>query len=164
LTRKTVAQEVVHILSALFSRFDRLCDAAGVTKIKTIGDAYMVAAGLPEPMDDHVAVTADLALSMQQEAALLTTELREPLSLRVGMHTGALVAGVVGTRRLAYDLWGDTVNVAAHMESSSVAGSIQVSRSVYERLKDRYLFERRGEFYVRGAGQIETYLLKGRRR
>jgi adenylate cyclase len=155
--------QIVELLGLVFGAFDRLAEERGVEKIKTIGDAYMAAAGLPEPRPDHAAAIADLALAMQQEIVRLPTGLRQPLSLRIGIHTGPVVAGVIGPRRPAYDLWGDTVNTAAQMESLGLAGCIQVTAATHQRLAGAYLFEPRGVFYVKGQGEVELHLLKGRR-
>jgi class 3 adenylate cyclase len=156
---------VVELLNRYFSAFDRLADRLGVEKVKTIGDTYVAVAGVPAPRPDHAEAVAELALSMQQAAARIDpgAGTGEPLSLRVGINTGPVVAGVIGTRKYAYDLWGRTVNIASQMESLGLQGSIQVTAATYERLKDKYLFEERGAFYVRDGGEVETYLLRGRR-
>jgi class 3 adenylate cyclase len=104
-----------------------------------------------------------MALAMQQEIVRLNTGLREPFSLRIGIAAGPVVAGVIGTTKFAFDVWGQTVDAAAQMEAFGLAGAIQVTADVYHRLRDRYLFEERGSFYVEGIGEIETYLLKGKR-
>ena len=159
------APAVVELLNRYFSAFDALAERHGVEKVKTIGDTYMAVAGLPEPRPDHAEAIADMALSMQQATAGIDTGsgAGDRLSLRVGVHTGPVVAGVIGTRRFAYDLWGQTVSVAGQMETFGLAGSIQVTATTYERLKDKYLFEERGAFYLNGGGEIETYLLRGRK-
>lgn len=164
LTRGTPPAAVVSVLGEVFATFDALCASRGVTKVKTVGDAYVAVAGLPEPRADHAAAAADLALAMQQAVAGLRTGLKVPLSLRVGMHSGPVVAGVIGTARLAYDVWGETVSVAAQMEQFGIGGTIQVTTQVRDVLRDDFLLEERGAFYVKGVGEIETYLLKGRRR
>ena len=155
--------EVVGLLDRIFSAFDRLAERYGVEKVKTIGDAYMLAGGLPQPRPDHAEAVADMALAMQQEIVRLNTGLREPFSLRIGIAAGPVVAGVIGTTKFAFDVWGQTVDAAAQMEAFGLAGAIQVTADVYHRLRDRYLFEERGSFYVEGIGEIETYLLKGKR-
>jgi class 3 adenylate cyclase len=131
--------------------------------VKTIGDAYMAVAGLSGGMKDHATAVAELALAIQREVSTVVSGCGEPFSVRVGVNTGPVVAGVVGVRRLAYDVWGPTVNIANEMESSGVPGGIQVTEATYLRLKDRYTFEQRGEYYVRGVGDVNTYLLKWRR-
>lgn len=155
--------KVVELLNAVFSAFDRLAQQHGLEKIKTIGDAYMVAGGIPVPRLDHAEATAALALSMQREMARFESPRGEHFSLRIGINTGPVVAGVIGTTRRAYDLWGQTVNTASQMESYGLPGCIQVTEATYERLRDTYFFEDRGEFYVKGAGDVRTYLLKGRK-
>jgi len=156
-------EEVVSLLAEIFSAFDRLADQFGVEKIKTIGEAYMAAGGVPIPQEDHTEVVADMALAMQKEIARFDSGAGEPFSLRIGIHTGPVVAGVLYTSKLSYDLWGETVNVADQMESYGLPGRIQVSASTYERLKNGYVFEERGTFYVTGTGEVEIYLLEGRR-
>lgn len=155
--------EVVNLLNHVFSMFDRLAEAHGVEKIKTIGDAYMAVAGLATPRPNHARAAADLALAIQRELAVLRTGSREPFSVRIGLHSGPVVAGVIGIQRLAYDLWGPTVKLAAQMEALGVPGGVQVSAATHELLADDYLFEKRGEFYVKGEGEVTTYLLRGRR-
>jgi class 3 adenylate cyclase len=153
---------VVGVLDEIFSAFDRLAERLGVEKIKTIGDAYMVVAGLPEPRPDHVAAAAEMALAMQEEVGLLGKTLDIDLAIRVGIQSGPVIAGVIGRRRFIYDLWGDTVNTASRMESSGVPGRIQVTEAVYERLRSAYDFEARGSIEIKGKGQLRTYLLTGR--
>lgn len=155
--------EVVDLLDAFFSEFDRRAERLGVEKVKTIGDTYMAVGGVPVPRPDHAEATADLALSMQEAAVRLNTDLREPLSLRIGIDTGPVVAGVIGTTKFAYDLWGRTVDTASQMEAFGVPGGIQVTAAVRDRLQGKYLLEDRGAYYVEGAGEIETYFLTGRR-
>jgi class 3 adenylate cyclase len=156
-------EEFIDLLNQVFSLFDRLAEQHGVQKIKTIGDTYMAVCGIPEPRADHAEAIAALALSMQREIATIATGSRRKFSVQTGIHTGAAIAGVVGISKLAYDLWGPAVNLASQLESSSVEGAIQVSATTYELLQDKYLFEPRGEFYVPGQGEIQTYLLMGRR-
>lgn len=155
-------EQFVSLLNEVFSLFDRLADEHGVQKIKTMGDTYMAVCGLPELRPDHAEAVAELALAMQREIATIGSGAREPFRVRSGIHTGATIAGVVGVSKLSYDLWGPAVNLASQMESSSVAGGIQVSSTTYELLKDKYIFESRGEFYVPGQGEIATYMLMGR--
>lgn len=162
--------ELVELLNEIFSAFDRLADLHGLEKIKTIGDAYMVVGGLPIPRSDHAEAMADMALDMQKAIQNFNTgaraatplDYREPLSIRIGMNTGAVVAGVIGKNKFIYDLWGDTVNIASRMESHGIANAIQVTENTYERLKDRYDFEKRGIIDVKGKGPMTTYLLMGR--
>jgi adenylate cyclase len=155
--------QIIELLNQVFSLFDRLAGEAGVEKIKTIGNAYLAVAGLPRPRDDHAEAVAELALAMQREITAIPTGSNKPFSVRIGIHSGPTVAGVVGIHKLAYDLWGPTVDMASQMEALGVSGGIQVSAETFERLEDRYLLEPRGEFYVRGQGEVATYLLRGRR-
>lgn len=160
LAAKMSPPAVLGVLNQVFTEFDRLAAAAGVEKIKTIGDAYMAVAGAPEPRADHLVAMADLALALQ--ATQLPSPAGEVLRFRVGMATGPVVAGIVGTHKFAYDLWGDTVNVAARMESHGVAGRIQVTGEVARRLRNSYEFESRGLIDIKGKGPTPTYFLTGR--
>ncbi len=155
-------RDVVELLNGLFSRFDALVDRYGLEKIKTIGDAYMVAAGLPSPCDDHARRVADLALDMLAEAADFGRQLDPPLGIRIGIHSGPVVAGVIGQSKFAYDLWGDTVNTASRMESEGLVGQIQVSAVTRTLLADGYRFEARGPVEIKGKGLMETFFLLGR--
>jgi guanylate cyclase len=157
-------QDLVNWLNDLFSTFDELSDRYGLEKIKTIGDAYMAVAGLPMPRADHAQAAAEMALAMQEVLAHHTAPNGEPVKMRIGLHTGPVVAGVIGTRKFIYDLWGDTVNTASRMESHGVAGAIQVTEAAYRRLRDAYTFEGRGLVQVKGKGEMRTYFLTGRRR
>jgi adenylate cyclase len=160
---RTEPHRVVAVLDEIFSAFDGLAERHGLEKIKTIGDAYMAAAGLPEPRADHTEAMAGMALDMQAALKRLCEPLGLDLAIRVGMDTGSVIAGVIGRHKFIYDLWGDTVNTASRMESSGLPGRIQVTAAVYERLRDRYRFEERGEIDVKGKGRLNAYLLIGRR-
>jgi adenylate cyclase len=151
--------EVVALLNDVFSSFDRLAEKHGLEKIKTIGDAYMAVGGLPTPRDDHAEAVAEMALDMQQS---LLEHGDAGLQLRIGIHTGPVVAGVIGTSKFSYDLWGDTVNIASRMESHGLVGTIQVTPETYARLSHGYQFAERGAVRVKGKGEISTYLLMGR--
>ncbi len=157
--------ELVQQLNHIFSAFDALADAYGLEKIKTIGDAYMVVGGVPDPHPDCVTAVAEMALAMQraiadyQPAAHST---QRPFSIRIGIHTGPVVGGVIGIRKFIYDLWGDTVNTASRMESHGMPGQIQVTEAVYQTLCDRFQFERRGEIAIKGKGTMTTYWLLDR--
>jgi adenylate cyclase len=162
LARRAGAERVIAILDNVFTRFDELATRHGLEKIKTIGDAYMAVAGAPRPMPDHAAAAADMALDLLDAVQSAADELAEPLAVRVGLHTGQAMAGVIGRRKFAYDLWGDAVNVASRMESTGVPGRIQVSDAVEEELRGRYRFEERGTIEVKGLGQMSTFFLLGR--
>ena len=151
--------ELVKRLNVIFSHFDQLAEKYGVEKIKTIGDAYMVVGGLPMPRDDHAEAIAQMALGMQAKIAKLSADTGEKLAIRVGINSGPVVAGVIGVSKFTYDLWGDTVNVAARMEATGFAGRIQVTDVTYELLKDKYLLEKRGVIQVKGKGNMMTYWL-----
>jgi class 3 adenylate cyclase/CheY-like chemotaxis protein len=155
--------ELVNVLNLIFSRFDQLTEKHGLEKIKTIGDAYMVAGGLPVPRADHVEAIANMALDMQEAIADFKTDRGEPLQIRIGIHTGPVVAGVIGTKKFIYDLWGDTVNVASRMECQGLPGYIQVTTAIYDLLKDRYVFEERGAITVKGKGEMIAYWLKAKK-
>lgn len=162
LSARTPSGELVAILNDVFSRFDHLADRHGLEKIKTIGDAYMAAAGVPEPRADHASAAAEMALDMVAEVEAVNRARGLSLEVRVGIHTGPLVAGVIGERKFIYDLWGDTVNVASRMESHGVAGSVQITDAVRDRLADRYELEARGAVAVKGRGTMKTWFLRGR--
>ncbi|MBE9042042.1 adenylate/guanylate cyclase domain-containing protein [Oscillatoriales cyanobacterium LEGE 11467] len=155
--------ELVNLLNEIFSTFDRLAEKHGLEKIKTIGDAYMVAGGLPVPMPDRAAAIADMALAMQEAVTRFREERGENIQIRIGINTGVVIAGVIGIKKFIYDLWGDAVNVASRMESSGEPGSIQVTRATYEQLKDRYELHERGKIAVKGKGNMTTYWLRGKR-
>jgi len=153
----------VQVLDDLFSVFDQLAQQRGLEKIKTIGDAYMVAGGLPEPRPDHAEAVAEMALAIREAVAGRADPSGQPLTVRIGIDTGPAVAGVIGRNRFSYDLWGDTVNMASRMQSHGLPGCIQVTARTYERLSGAYRFERRGPVAVKGKGRIVTYFLVGRR-
>jgi class 3 adenylate cyclase len=155
--------EVVTLLNDIFSVFDRLAEMYGLEKIKTIGDAYMVVGGLPVEKTDHVEAIARMALDMKVAIAQVKHDKYPSFSMRIGIHTGPVVAGVIGVKKFIYDLWGDTVNIASRMESHGIPGEIQVSQAVYDRLRDYYVFEPRGAIPIKGKGEMVTYLLRGRR-
>ena len=163
LARRLAPAEVVHLLDQLFSRFDRLVERHGLEKIKTIGDCYMAASGVPDPSPDHARRTALLALDMRDAIATSAIADRSGLALRIGINSGPVVAGVIGTKRFLYDLWGDAVNIASRMESAGTAGEIQITPATYDLLKDEFVCRRRGTIQVKGKGEMETWYLVGRR-
>jgi adenylate cyclase len=155
------ASDVVALLNAIFSEIDRLALEYGIEKIKTIGDSYMAVAGLPEPRDDHPQAIARLALAMRKVVGEVSQRYGEDLKIRIGFHSGNVVAGVIGMHKFAYDVWGDTVNMASAMESRGIPNEIQVSQASFMRLIPDFIFERRGTIEIKGNQQVETYLLRG---
>ncbi|MES1943349.1 adenylate/guanylate cyclase with integral membrane sensor [Salinisphaera sp. PC39] len=163
LADKLPPHELVALLNRVFSRFDRLVEAYGLEKIKTVGDEYMLAGGIPLPRADHPQAVATVALRMLETIAELNEELDHRLALRVGIHTGEAVAGVIGSHKFSYDVWGDTVNTASRMQSQGQPNRIQVTEATYERLKDDFRLRRRGTLRVRGKGRMPTWYLLGTR-
>ena len=155
--------ELVRFLDRLYTTFDRLVDKHGLEKIKTTGDSYMVVSGVPQPRADHVEALAALALDISPAVGDLRDPTGRPVPLRIGMASGPVVAGVVGARRFFYDVWGDAVNVASRMESTDPEGRIQVPQDVYERLRDRFELEERGDVEIKGKGVMRTWYLVGRK-
>ena len=154
-------ETLVDRLNLLFQDYDRLVEKYGLEKIKTIGDAYMVAGGVPVSSEYHLEAMASLALDMQSIVAPITMD-GKPLQVRIGFHSGPVVAGVIGIRKFSYDVWGDAVNLASRLESTGVPGKIHVSEYCYKKLNHRFSFEKRGEIDVKGIGKICTYFLTGR--
>ncbi len=159
LSAKLDPMELVTGLNQIFSAFDQLADKYGLEKIKTIGDAYMVVGGLPLRQANHAQAIASMALEMQTEMLRLNQVMGEPLEIRIGIHSGPVVAGVIGIRKFIYDLWGDTVNVASRMESHGQPGFIQVTEATYDLLKNDYVLQSRGTIEVKGRGLMHTYWL-----
>lgn len=155
--------QVVNMLNEIFSTFDRLAERHRLEKIKTIGDAYMVAGGIPIAVNDHVEAVADMALDMLSKLDEIREHIGLPLQIRIGINTGPVVAGVIGVKKFIYDLWGDTVNVASRMESTGEPNRIQVTDVIYQRLRDRFEFEPRGLIQVKGKGAMQSYWLVQRR-
>src|SRR5262249_37197660 len=147
-----------------FEVFDVAVQEHGLEKIKTIGDAYMVAGGLPEPLPDHAHRAAALAIDMLDIVQSTRAPLGLDLKARIRIHTGPVIAGVIGTHKFIYDVWGDTVNTASRMETFGVPGRIHVSREIYRVLRDDFAFESRGPLEIKGKGTMETYFLLGRAR
>ena len=155
--------EVVGLLDHLFTHFDLLAERYSVEKIKTIGDAYMVAAGVPTARADHARVMALMAIDMREAMRSDDTVGHMGLELRIGINLGPVVAGVIGRKRFLYDLWGDAVNMASRMESQGTPGQIQVTQATYELLRDEFELEPRGTVPIKGKGNVETWYLVGRR-
>jgi adenylate cyclase len=163
LSQRLPAADTVGILDQLFSRFDELVERHGLEKIKTVGDCYMAAAGVPDPRHDHARRAALLALDMRDAVASSTVAGQPGLELRIGVNSGPVVAGVIGRKRFLYDLWGDAVNTANRMESHGTPGEIQITRETYELLKDEFVCRPRGTIMVKGKGEMETWYLEGSR-
>ncbi len=163
LSTKLGPSELVQLLNGIFSTFDDLTEQYELEKIKTIGDAYMVVGGLAPTPRNHCGRVADVGLEMLKASERFRAESGVDLHIRVGMHMGPAVAGVVGLKKFIYDVWGETVNTASRMESHGVPDRIQVSETTYQRLRDRYVLEERGAIDVRGRGTMETYFLVDRR-
>ena len=155
--------EAVELLNEIFRTFDALVDRYGLEKIKTVGDGYMVAGGVPRPRPDHASAVARLALDMLAYFRGRPQDPRVPLDIRIGIASGPVVAGVIGTRKFLYDLWGDTVNTASRMETHGVPGRIQISRSTYVRLASDFVCRRRGLVEIKGKGLMQTWYLVGER-
>ena len=155
--------ELVRMLNEIFSKFDWLAELHHLEKIKTIGDAYMVVGGLPTPRADHAEAMAEMALDMLKVVTRLDSGDGRRFDVRIGISSGPVVAGIIGSKKFIYDLWGDTVNIAKRMEELGQLGAIQVSESTYEHLKEKYLLEPRGKIEVKGKGKMTTYFLTGRK-
>jgi adenylate cyclase len=155
-------EQLIRFLNRLYSDFDALVDKHGLEKIKVSGDSYMVVSGVPQPRADHVEALASFALDMAEAAGRLRDSQGNPLPLRIGLASGPVVAGVVGSRRFFYDVWGDAVNVASRMESTDSVGRIQVPEDVYQRLRSDFVLQERGAVDVKGKGLMRTWYLVGR--
>jgi adenylate cyclase len=159
LSQDLPADRVIDFLSRIFFTFDKLADEEGVEKIKTIGDCYMAAAGIPEIQSDHAVRITTLAPRMMKAVKNIAKETGLDLQARIGIHSGPIVAGVIGAHKFVYDVWGDTVNTASRMESHSMAGRIQVSAATCRALGGRFPLEPRGTIDIKGKGPMETYFL-----
>ena len=155
--------QVISLLDDIFSAFDTLVEQHRLEKIKTIGDAYMVVGGLPEPRLDHATATAEMALGMIEAVRAYRRRTDIPVHVRIGMNTGPVTAGVIGRRKFIYDIWGDAVNVASRMESSGLADVIQTTDTTFALLNEEYHFEVRTDVDIKGKGRVTTYLLLGRK-
>lgn len=153
-------ETVVGLLNLVFSRLDMLAQKHGLEKIKTIGDAYMAAAGLPVPRPDHAESIARFAIDLFTEIESIQEMVEGPINLRVGIDSGPVIAGIIGRNKFSYDLWGDTVNIASRMESNGLAGKIQVSENTWNILKDKFTFTERGEIEIKGKGSMRSWILE----
>ena len=153
------AEALVGMLNRVFSHFDELCECHGLEKIKTIGDCYMVAAGVPEPRADHAAAICRMALDMQRYLRATPVLDDRHIEMRIGIHSGDLVAGVIGKRKFIYDLWGNTVNIAARVESTGSAGEIRVSASTRDQLGDEFSLSDLGPVPMKGVGEMQVWRL-----
>ncbi len=160
MSEKLSPEKLVAVLNQLFTEFDSLIEKYGLEKIKTIGDAYMVAGGVPNKMDNAEEAAADFALEMLTVVKRFDQKFHHGLDMRIGMHCGPVVAGVIGKQKFTYDMWGDTVNVAARMESHGLPGEIHISEDMADRLKDKYLLAQRGWVEVKGKGLLQTFWIK----
>lgn len=163
LAEKLTSQELIDMLNRVFSMIDRLIDKYGVEKIKTIGDSYMAVAGVPIPSDHHAEQMADVALGILSSLSDLNRQFNYELQMRIGLHSGPLIAGVIGSKKFIYDLWGKSVNFASRMESNSVPGKIQVSQTTYDLLKDIFIFEEGRKVTLKGIGEVSAYFLISRK-
>jgi class 3 adenylate cyclase len=155
--------DLVNLLNKVFSSFDQLADKHHLEKIKTIGDAYMVVGGVPSARSDHAAAVVNMALEMNDVLAKVSADTGKALQMRIGINSGPVVAGVIGSSKFSYDLWGDTVNLASRMEQYGLPGMIQVTEATYMLLKNTYVFEPRGIIEVKGKGLVNAYFVLSRR-
>jgi class 3 adenylate cyclase len=162
MSARMAPERVVAMLNELFCHFDDLAGAFGLEKIKTIGDCYMVAAGLPDPRADHAEAIATMSIAMLAYVHELGARIGEPLDVRIGIHSGPVVAGVIGKRKFIYDMWGDTVNTASRMESHGVPGTIQLSADTHRVLDGKFRMTARGMVEIKGKGEMPTWLLEGK--
>ncbi len=154
---------LVDLLNQVFSKFDELANTHKLEKIKTIGDSYMVVGGVPVSRHDHATAIANMALEIQQVLNEVSAKTGKNLSMRIGIHSGPVVAGVIGTSKFSYDLWGDAVNLASRMEQFGIPGEIQTTEATYALLSKQFEFEARGSIAIKGKGKVQAYLLKARK-
>jgi class 3 adenylate cyclase len=159
LTSTLTPERIVRLIDHLFSRFDELCGIHGVEKIKTIGDAYLAVAGVPSAVEDHARRAARLALDIRRVHSEVMAAEGVALKIRIGLHSGPVVAGVIGSRKYAYDIWGDSVNVASRMESTSLPNEIHISAATRKLLPEGFMVQSRGEVAIKGRGTMESYFL-----
>lgn len=162
LSASILPKQFVHLLNDIFSKFDHLAEKHGLEKIKTIGDSYMVVGGLPNPRSDRAEAIAEMALDMQEAIREYRENLGMSLSIRIGIYSGPVVAGIIGKKKFIYDLWGDTVNTASRMESHGLPDKIQISEATYLLIEDQYQFKKRGSISVKGKGEMAAYFLTAR--
>jgi len=151
--------EMVELLNEVFSFFDSLLDKYDVEKIRTIGDSYMVASGVPRGRPDHAQALVRMALEMRNYIATHTFRNDQCVSFRIGINSGSMIAGVIGRRKFVYDVWGDAVNIASRMESHGLGGAVQITRATYELIKDEFVCEPRGTVNVKGKGDMDVWLV-----
>lgn len=162
MSAKKTAPELVKLLNDIFSRFDKRAELLGLEKIKTIGDAYMAVGGLPIPRSDHAEIVADMALGMYEDLADFNQANQQEIQMRIGIHSGPVVAGVIGFTKFSYDLWGNTVNTASRMESTSENGRIQISAITHELLKEHFVLKEREVIECKGLGPMLTSYVNAR--
>jgi guanylate cyclase len=163
LTAQMSPTGIVMLLNEIYSYFDTLVEKYGVEKIRTIGDNYMVASGVPRPRVDHAQALAYMALDMQDYVSNLPPRDGKSLNFRIGINSGSLVAGVIGNKKFSYDVWGDAVNIASRMESHSEPGKIQITQNTLELLDEQFICQPRGSVTIKGKGEMETWFLTGRK-
>jgi adenylate cyclase len=159
LSEQSSPEMIVSMLNEVFSAFDALAEQHGVEKIKTMGDSYMAACGIPVARPDHATAAASMAFGMLTALDDFNVKHKQDLGIRIGLHCGPVVAGVIGSKKFIYDLWGDTVNTASRMESHGEGGRIHISEAMYAALGGTFTFEERGTQMIKGKGEMKTYFL-----